>query len=71
MTQDPHLKNKTKTRSKKKAKWTGGMVHVVELLLCKHEALSLNRSPTKKKNKQNVIMAFAPNYSSVVWNYIN
>jgi hypothetical protein len=30
-------------------KWTGGVVKVVECLLCKHEALSSNPSSTKKK----------------------
>jgi hypothetical protein len=28
------------------------MAHDVELLLCKHEALSSNSSPTKKKKKE-------------------
>jgi hypothetical protein len=33
-----------------RVKWTGGMVQVVEEhLLCNHEALSSNPSPTKKK----------------------
>jgi hypothetical protein len=30
-----------------RAKWTGGVAQVVELLLCKHKALSSNPSPTK------------------------
>jgi hypothetical protein len=39
-----------------RAKWTGGMAQAVEhllceSLLCKHEALSLNSRPTKKKKK--------------------
>jgi hypothetical protein len=32
-----------------RAKWTGGMVHVVECLLCKHDVLSSNSSPIKKE----------------------
>jgi hypothetical protein len=32
-----------------RAKWTRGMVHAVEYLLCKSEALSSNPSPTKNK----------------------
>jgi hypothetical protein len=31
-----------------RGKWTGGVVQAVQLLLCKHEALSSNPSPTKK-----------------------
>jgi hypothetical protein len=31
-----------------RAKWTGGVVQVVECLLCKCEILSSNSSPTKK-----------------------
>jgi hypothetical protein len=34
-----------------KAKWTGGVAQVLEHLLCKHKALSLNPSPIKKKKK--------------------
>jgi hypothetical protein len=34
-----------------RAKWTGGMAQAVELLLCKHKALSSNPNPTKKKKK--------------------
>jgi hypothetical protein len=32
-----------------RTKWTGGVVQVVEHLLCKHEALSSNSSPQNKK----------------------
>jgi hypothetical protein len=34
-----------------RAKWTGGVTHAVERLLCKHEALSSSLSPAKKKKK--------------------
>jgi hypothetical protein len=34
---------------KTRAKWTGGVAHMVEHLLCKYEALSLNPSPLRKK----------------------
>jgi hypothetical protein len=34
-----------------RAKWTGGVARAVESLLCKHEALSSNSSPTKKNQK--------------------
>jgi hypothetical protein len=33
-------------------KWTGDVAQVVEYLLCKHEALSANPIPTKKKKKR-------------------
>jgi hypothetical protein len=32
-------------------KWNGGVVPVLEWLLCKHKALSSNPSPTEKKKK--------------------
>jgi hypothetical protein len=32
--------------------WTGGMPQAIEHWLCKHEALSSNPSPTKKKKKK-------------------
>jgi demethoxyubiquinone hydroxylase (CLK1/Coq7/Cat5 family) len=31
------------------AKWTEGVTQAVERLLCKHRALSLNQTKTKKK----------------------
>jgi hypothetical protein len=34
-----------------RAKWTGGVTQVVEHLLCKHEALSSNPSPTERKKR--------------------
>jgi hypothetical protein len=41
------------------AKWTGDVAEAVECLLCKHEALSSNSSPTKtKQNKYAVIPPF-------------
>jgi hypothetical protein len=36
------------------AKWTGGVAHVVECLLCKREALSSKPSPIKKKKKKSI-----------------
>jgi hypothetical protein len=36
------------------AKWTGGVAQAVEYLLYKHEALSLNPSPTGKKKPKAV-----------------
>jgi hypothetical protein len=42
----PHLQN---NQSKK---WTGGVAHVVEHLVCKHEALSSNLSPPTQKKKK-------------------
>jgi hypothetical protein len=36
-----------------RAKWTGGVAHAVECLLCESEALSSNSSSTKKKKKVN------------------
>jgi hypothetical protein len=36
-----------------RAKWTGVAAQVVDHLLCKHEALSSNPSPTKKR-KENI-----------------
>jgi hypothetical protein len=33
-----------------RAKWTGGVTQAVERLLCRHETLSSNPSPTKNKN---------------------
>jgi hypothetical protein len=35
-----------------RVKWTRDMSQVIELLLCKLEALSSNPSPTKKKKKE-------------------
>jgi hypothetical protein len=35
-----------------RAKWTGGVAQVVEWLLCKCKALSLNSGPTQKQNKK-------------------
>jgi hypothetical protein len=35
-----------------RAKWAGGMAQTVDCLLCKHEALNSNPSPTKKKKKE-------------------
>jgi hypothetical protein len=35
-----------------RAKWTGGVAQVVVLLLCSHEVLSSNTSPTKKKDSR-------------------
>jgi hypothetical protein len=35
-----------------RAKWTGGMTQVVDHLLCKHEALNSNHSPTQKRKKR-------------------
>jgi hypothetical protein len=32
-----------------RAKWTGGVAQVLECLLCKHETLSSNSSPTKEE----------------------
>jgi hypothetical protein len=32
-----------------RAKWTEGVIQAVKCLLCKHEALSSNPNPTKKK----------------------
>jgi hypothetical protein len=34
-----------------RVKWTRGMAHAVEHLLCKHKALSSNFSPTKKREE--------------------
>jgi hypothetical protein len=34
-----------------RTKWTGSVAQVVEYLLCKHEALSLNPSREKKKKE--------------------
>jgi hypothetical protein len=34
------------------AKWTGGVAQVLEHVLCKSKALSLNPNPTKKKKKK-------------------
>jgi hypothetical protein len=36
-----------------RAKCTGGVAQVVELLLCKHEALSSKPSPTNNSNNSN------------------
>jgi hypothetical protein len=33
-------------------KWSGGVAQAIEHLLCKHEALSSNPSPTTKKNSR-------------------
>jgi hypothetical protein len=38
-----------------RAKWTGGVPQVVESLFCKHNALSSNPSPTKKKRRKNMM----------------
>jgi hypothetical protein len=38
-----------------RVKWIGGMAQVVEYLLCKHEVLNSNPSPTKK-NKNPMIV---------------
>jgi hypothetical protein len=32
--------------------WIGGVAHAVERRLCKHEALSSNPGPTKKKKRK-------------------
>jgi hypothetical protein len=34
----------------KKFTWTGGVAEAIERLLCKHEALNSNPSPTKNYN---------------------
>jgi hypothetical protein len=35
-----------------RAKWTRGVVQMVESLLCKHEALNSNSNPTKTPQQQ-------------------
>jgi hypothetical protein len=48
--QPGQIVHKTPSISKiPRAKWTGSMAQVVECLLCKHEALSSNSSPTETK----------------------
>jgi hypothetical protein len=46
------MKNQWQLSSKCRSR-TGGTVQVVEHLLCKHEALSSNFSPTQKNKIQN------------------
>jgi hypothetical protein len=41
-------------------KWAGGVVQVVECLLCKHEALSSNSSTTQKKQEQHLGWDYGP-----------
>jgi hypothetical protein len=38
-----------------RAKWSGGVAQVVDYLLCQHEALSANPSPTIKEKNDNSI----------------
>jgi hypothetical protein len=46
--QDPHPQNNQRNTR------TGGVTQLVEYLLCKYEAQSLNFSPTKKKKKKKI-----------------
>jgi hypothetical protein len=46
--QPEQIIQETSTIKITRAKWTGGMVPVVECLLCKHEMLSSNPSPTPR-----------------------
>jgi hypothetical protein len=42
----PHISKITR------AKWTGGVAQVVELLLCKHEVLSSNPNPRERERER-------------------
>jgi hypothetical protein len=50
--QPGQIVHKTPSPKVTRAKWTGDLAQVVEHLLCKHKALSLNTKPTKKKKKK-------------------
>jgi hypothetical protein len=59
------------------AKWTGGVAHAVECLLCKCQALSTNHSPTKKKKKEGgkekkgtILLCIAAHHSMAPFNGI-
>jgi hypothetical protein len=50
--------HKTLIFKQTRARWTEAVAEVVEHLLCKHEALTSNTSPTKIKIKVNIHKAF-------------
>jgi hypothetical protein len=55
-----------------RAKWTGGVTQAVEHLLCQHEALNSNPSPTKNNHKTTLISPLMEghyNHSKEMWKF--